>query len=243
MYLTLTQVEINGERQFMGVIRDPIEEKDSGKLLEQAQRMEDVGRLTGGIAHDFNNLLTETIGNIELLEMRPDDLNHDAILAEAVEAANLGAALVARLLLFSKEQTHAPAKLDLNRAVEDFRPLLQRALGAQIRIRTEPAADLDLVKADQAQVSNARDAMPREGDLTIRTQNVAMSEVNATVALGPGNHVMLSVSDTGSGMAPEVIEHLFEPFFNTKESGKVTRFSLYLPAIKAQGVRPHRAAA
>lgn len=281
MHLSVTEVEIGGERQFLGVICDLTEEKESRNQLEQAQKMEAVGRLAGGIAHDFNNLLTVIIGNIELLEMRPDDPNRDAILAEAMEAANLGAALVARLLLFSKRQTLAPEELALNRAIEDFMPLLRRALGAQIEIRTELDDDLDLVVADQAQVGNAvlnlsinaRDAMPRGGGLTIRTQNAEIPGNDVTdgqAVLRPGNYVVLSVSDTGSGMTPEVMDHLFEPFFSTKEPGngtglglpmihrwvrqsggdlmvesepgKGTVVSLYLPAIKAQGDMPPRAA-
>ena len=271
MHLTVTEVEIGGERQFLGVIRDLTEEKERHKELEQAQKMEAVGRLAGGIAHDFNNLLTVIIGNIELLGMRPNDPQRDAILAEAMEAASLGAALVARLLLFSKKQTHAPEKLALNQAVEGLLPLLQRALGAHIAIRVELSDDLDLVEADQAQVGNAvlnlsinaRDAMPRGGDLTIRTQNVTVTDGDATPALRPGSYVVLSVSDTGSGMTPDVKAHLFEPFFSTKEPGKGTGLglpmiyrwvrqsggdlivdtapgkgtlvSLYLPAINAQG--------
>lgn len=240
IHLKVTEVTINGERQFLGVIRDLTEEKENRKQLEQAQKMEIVGQLAGGIAHDFNNLLTIVIGNIELLEMRPDDPNRDDILGEALEAANLGAALIAKLLLLSKRRNLAPERLELRHVVEALEPILQRTLGEQIVIRTEMSSNVDLVLADPGQIEsavlnlaiNARDAMPQGGTLTIRAQNVKIDAGQCTddhADLAPGHYVVLSVRDTGIGMSPEVMDRVFEPFFTTKASGEGT--GLGLPTI------------
>lgn len=237
IHLKLTEFTVNAERQFLAVIRDLTEERESRKQLEHAQKMEVVGQLTGGIAHDFNNLLTVIIGNIELLEMRPDDPGRIDILAEALEAANLGTALVGKLLMFSRKQPLTPERLDLKQIVAELRPLLQRALGAQIEITTELDDDLDLVMADRGQIENAllnfavnaRDAMPKGGKLAIRTRNAIhdpAQPIDATARLAPGRYVVLSVRDTGAGMTPEVVQRVFEPFFTTKEAGRGTGLGL-----------------
>ena len=237
VHLTVAELEINAERQFLGVIRDLTEERESRKQLEQAQKMEAVGQLTGGIAHDFNNLLTVVIGNIELLEMRPDNADRDAILNEALEAANLGAALVAKLLLFSKKQTLAPEPLDVVRVLEDLWPLLKRTLGGQITITTDLDDDLKQVMADESQIQNAilnlsinaRDAMPDGGNLVITAQNLAIKKgqtLDDKARLEPGHYVTLSVRDEGEGMPPEVLDRVFEPFFTTKEVGRGTGLGL-----------------
>ncbi len=237
IHLKVKEVMIGGESQFLGVIRDMTGERESRKQLEHAQKMEVVGQLTGGIAHDFNNLLTVVIGNIELLEMRPDDPSREDILDEALEAANLGAALVSKLLMFSRKQPLAPKRLDLKHVIGELQPLLVRALGAQIEITADLDDNLDLVMADPGQIENAvlnfsingRDAMPKGGVLTIRAYN-ATNDVEHPIEdkaeLAPGDYVVLSVSDTGSGMSPEVLKQAFEPFFTTKEAGRGTGLGL-----------------
>ena len=235
--LRVSELEIKGERHFLGVIHDLTEEKENRKQLEQAQKMEVIGQLAGGIAHDFNNLLTVIIGNIELLEMRPDNPSRADILGEALEAANLGADLVAKLLLLSKKQILPPKRLNLSDAVEELHPLLRRTLGGSVEIIIELDDDLDPVLVDPGQVEsallnlsiNARDAMPQGGTLTITTANVTIdpdASFDDKPDLSPGEYVLLSVGDTGTGMTPDVIERAFEPFFTTKETGKGTGLGL-----------------
>ncbi len=236
IHLKVAELMINGERQFIGIIRDLTDETESRRRLEQAQKMEAVGQLTGGIAHDFNNLLTVIIGNIELLEMRPDNPSNKEILKEALGAANLGALLVAKLLSFSKRQPLTPEKLELSGLVKNLLPFLTRTLGAQIEIRTELDGPVDLVMADPGQIENAvlnmainaRDAMPEGGTLNIRAQNVTVEsgQKPETADLDDGDYVALSISDTGTGMPPEVLASVFEPFFTTKEQGKGTGLGL-----------------
>ncbi|MEB8386554.1 PAS domain S-box protein [Rhodobacteraceae bacterium KMM 6894] len=231
IHLSVSEVMIDDKRQFIGVIRDLTKEKESRKQLEQAQKMEAIGQLTGGIAHDFNNLLTVIIGNIELLEQRPDHPDRAAMLGEALEAANLGEALVSKLLLFSKNRNLAPKRLNLRHVVEDIQPLLLRSLGEQIEIRMDLANDLDLVFADPGQIEtavlnlaiNARDAMPHGGTLTLAARQLIHDGDKAQTNLNdlaPGRYVVLSVADTGIGMTPKVLDRAFEPFFTTKDVGK-----------------------
>lgn len=240
IHLQVSEVTIGGEKQFMGVIRDLTDDREIRNKLVQAQKMEAIGQLAGGVAHDFNNLLTVVIGNIELLQMRPDNPNREGILGEALEAANLGAALVARMLLLSKKRNLMPVPMNLGQVVEALKPILQRTLGEQIRIMTDMESDIEPVLADPGQLEsavlnlaiNARDAMPKGGGLTINAQN---TKVGATqggdepIGLVPGDYVVLSVSDTGYGMTPEVMNRALEPFFTTKEPGEGT--GLGLPMI------------
>ncbi|WP_433989402.1 Protein-glutamate methylesterase/protein-glutamine glutaminase (plasmid) [Pseudoseohaeicola sp. NH-UV-7] len=236
VHLKVAEVTIDGERQFIGIIRDLTEETESRQRLEQAQKMEAVGQLTGGIAHDFNNLLTVIIGNIELLEMRPDDPSNKEILNEALGAANLGALLVGKLLSFSKRQPLTPERLELTTLVKNLLPFLKRTLGAQIEIRTGLDGPVDPVMADPGQIENAvlnmainaRDAMPDGGTLNIRAQNVKVDadHIPEATDLADGDYVALSISDTGTGMPPEVLERVFEPFFTTKDQGKGTGLGL-----------------
>jgi len=155
IHLNVSEVIIGGERQFLGVIRDLTDEKGILKQLEQAQKMEAIGQLAGGIAHDFNNLLTVVIGNLELLELRPDDADRGEILAEALEAANLGTALVGRMLLLSKQRNLSPERLDLREMCETLKPILQRTLGERIVFTAEVGRDVDPVLADPGQVESA----------------------------------------------------------------------------------------
>ena len=237
VHLTVSELEMGASRQFLGVIRDLTAERESRKQLEQAQKLEAVGQFTGGIAHDFNNLLTVVIGNLELVEMLPDSPDRDAILDEALEAANIGAALVAKLLLFSKKQTLAPEPLNLARVIDDLSPLLQRTLGGQITLTTDLDDDLKRVMADESQIQNAmlnlsinaRDAMPDGGKLVITAQNMVLEKgqtLEDKARLVPGHYVAISVRDEGIGMSSEVLDRVFEPFFTTKEVGRGTGLGL-----------------
>ena len=205
--------------------------------LRQAQKMEAMGQLTGGVAHDFNNLLGVIVGNIDLLmdQVRGNPAQQE--LAEAaLSSAMRGAELTKRLLAFSRQQPLATKVIDLNRRLPDMITVLQRTLGESIRITPLLASGLWPARADPSQLAdallnlaiNARDAMPEGGTLTIETANTHVDEHQAALhsELRPGNYVTLSVTDTGTGMPPDVIERAIEPFFTTKEPGKGTGLGL-----------------
>ena len=211
------------------------------RILEQqyhqAQKMEAVGRLAGGIAHDFNNLLTAILGHCELLlaDRRPDAPDH-ADISEIQKAGMRAAGLTRQLLAFSRKQIIEPAIIDLNAIVTEMRPMLERLIGEDVTVVPGLASGLAPVLADRGQVEqiimnlavNARDAMPSGGTLTVVTANVDLDEHYAHTHLGakPGAYVMLAVTDTGTGMTPDVISRLFEPFFTTKEPGRGTGLGL-----------------
>ncbi|MDP6813097.1 MAG: PAS domain S-box protein [Alphaproteobacteria bacterium] len=199
--------------------------------LHQAQKMEAVGQLTGGIAHDFNNLLAVISGNLELLERRARDRSELLpFVGRALAATERGASLTGRLLAFSRNQPLTPRRIDLSQLTVGLRDMLRRTLGATIEVRIETAADLRQCEVDPVQLENAilnlainaRDAMPDGGRLTIATANAHLNadDVPDTDDVEPGHYVLLSVSDTGHGMPPELLERVFEPFFTTKEIGK-----------------------
>ncbi len=207
--------------------------------LRQAQKMEAVGQLTGGVAHDFNNLLQVVLGSIDLLRRRlpPDaDERTRRSLDGAAAAAKRGAALTARLLAFSRRQTLEPKPVDANKLVAGMSDLLRRSLGEAVRIETVLGGGLWRTCADPNQLENAilnlavnaRDAMPPEGGkLTVETANAHLDDRYALDAeVPPGQYVMIAVSDTGSGMSPEVASRAFEPFFTTKEVGQGTGLGL-----------------
>lgn len=196
--------------------------------------MESIGRLAGGVAHDFNNLLTVITG---YSQMMIDDLDpHDPMrgYAESVlKAGNRATVLTNQLLAFSGRQIIQPEMLDINVAVRKLDPVLRRFLSGGVNFETALAQDLGRVQADPAQVenilmnlaANARDAMPGGGTLTIETANVMLAG-SAKDDLAPGPYVMLAVRDTGTGMSPAALAHLFEPFFSTKGVGKGTGLGL-----------------
>ncbi len=214
-----------------GTVQDITERKHVEEQLLQAQKMEVVGQLTGGVAHDFNNLLTVIVGSLEFVR---DDENQTSTSRKMIElgikAAERGAALTHRLLAFSRKQTLMPTAINLNILISGMTDLLRRTMGEKIEIRTKGAADLWACQADQSQLENAflnltinaRDAMPEGGRLTIETANLTLGEeVSADQAdIEPGDYVMLGVSDSGTGIPPEALKHVFEPFFTSKEVGK-----------------------
>jgi PAS domain S-box-containing protein len=215
-------------------ISDRIEAEERRKELEghlfQAQKLEAVGQLTGGVAHDFNNLLTVIQGNLELLleELRLDQDSTDLV-DGAARAAKRGGLLTQRLLAFSRRQTLAPRRLEVDELVGNIVHLIQRTLGETIVVRTALPEGLWAIEADPSQLEsallnlaiNARDAMPRGGDLVIEARNVTLAPEDVEgEELEPGPYVRLSVSDTGSGMDSDVAKRVFEPFFTTKEVGK-----------------------
>lgn len=205
--------------------------------LRQSQKMEAIGRLAGGIAHDFNNLLTVIKGTcqLSLLDLREDDPLR-ASLKEIERSAERAADLTRQLLAFSRKQILEPQVLDLNALIKNLDKMLRRILGEDIQLVTFLDDHLGRIKIDPGQMEqviinlavNAKDAMPQGGKLTLETAHVELDEEYARkhVSVKPGSYVMLSVSDTGIGMTPEVKERIFEPFFTTKEMGKGTGLGL-----------------
>jgi PAS domain S-box-containing protein len=205
--------------------------RDSQGQLAQAQKMEAIGQLTGGVAHDFNNLLAVITGNLELLQSRlGTDSASRRYVERATRAASRGADLTHRLLAFSRRQTLVPKRIDLNDLVVSSINLFSRTLGENIAIETHLAPDVDGVMVDPAQLENAllnlavnaRDAMPEGGRLVIETRLVEldMDYARRQADVAPGIYEMVSVTDTGEGMPPEIAARAFEPFFTTKDVGK-----------------------
>jgi signal transduction histidine kinase/CheY-like chemotaxis protein len=227
------------ERQVFAEYRAEVgRREDAEARLRQSQKMEAVGQLTGGVAHDFNNLLTVVTGSLDMLRRRMEDGSaRDLRLIEnALEGAKRAATLTHHLLAFSRQQPLDPKPLDPNRLVAGMSDLFQRTLGETISIETVLAAGLWRTHADPNQLENAilnlavnaRDAMPDGGKLTIETANAALDEAYASTHadVRAGQYVMVSVSDTGIGMAREVLDRVFEPFFTTKPVGKGTGLGL-----------------
>ncbi|MGD9627888.1 MAG: PAS domain S-box protein [Pyrinomonadaceae bacterium] len=235
--ITANSFDFNGRRARLVLANDVTVRQSLEDQLRQSQKMEAVGMLAGGIAHDFNNLLTAINGYSELLKRKIDADDPRYSHAEEISRAGERAArLTAQLLAFSKKQVLQPRLIDLNVSVSEMEKMLTRLIGETIDLQIELAKDLDRVLADPSQIEqiilnlavNARDAMPDGGKLTIETSNVYLDDGYAEqqVSVQPGNFVMLCVSDSGAGMTTDVMEHIFEPFFSTKETGKGTGLGL-----------------
>jgi len=219
------------------VAEEVAERSKAEEALRQSQKMEALGQLTGGIAHDFNNMLAVILGGLNLLKRRIErgDTNLSTYIEGAMDGAQRAAALTQRLLAFSRQQPLAPEPIDANGMVADMTELLARTLGEAITIETVLAEGLWKAKADPNQLENAiinlavnaRDAMPDGGRLTIETANTFVDDAYAReFAIPPGQYVLIAVSDTGVGMARDVIAKAFDPFFTTKGVGKGTGLGL-----------------
>jgi PAS domain S-box-containing protein len=207
--------------------------------LRQSQKMEVVGQLTGGIAHDFNNLLTGILGSLDLIQRQVDPAQLpviDRYLQTAHRSATRAASLTQRLLAFARQQVLAFGRIDVADLVESMRDLVQRSVGESVTLVIELADDLWDADSDANQLEsallnlalNARDAMPEGGTLTIAASNrvVTAGEAAAIDELEPGSYVRIAVTDTGTGMSPDVVERAFEPFFTTKAVGQGTGLGL-----------------
>ena len=194
--------------------------------LRHAQKMEAIGALTGGLAHDFNNLLTIVMGNLALVEdLGPLPGEGTAMIGEALDASRRGADLVKRLLSFSRRQPLSPETYDPKHVVADMHALLSRTLGDDIELAIEFEGEDWLIEADRSELENAllnmtnnsRDAMPDGGRLTIRVEARTLGpDLPGQLDLAPGDHLVITVTDTGCGMPPDVRERAFEPFFTSK---------------------------
>ena len=206
-------------------------------LLRQSQKMGAIGQLTGGIEHDFNNMLAVVMSGLNLLQrkLKRGETDVDQFIEGAMEGAQRAAALTSCLLAFSRQQQLAPVQLDANKLVQGMFDLLSRTLGEAIRVETVLATGLWPVLADANQLEsailnlavNARDAMEHGGKLTIETTNAPIDGAFAIeYAITPGEYVLLAVTDTGTGMTPDVVAKAFDPFFTTKDFGKGTGLGL-----------------
>jgi PAS domain S-box-containing protein len=232
-----TGIWSESDRQYFFIGRDITERMALESQLRQAQKMEAVGQLTGGVAHDFNNILTVIIGMTELLS---DVLGGDQKLGPIVqaidEAASRGAQLTQRMLAFARKQPLQARNIDLNEIIGRAAVMLRRTIGEDVAVKLALAEGLWPALADPAQIEdvilnlavNARDAMPNGGQLVIETSNIYLDEQYAAqnLEVAAGDYVSVVVTDSGTGMPPEVVERVFEPFFTTKEVGRGTGLGL-----------------
>jgi two-component system cell cycle sensor histidine kinase/response regulator CckA len=237
---TLIDVEISagrivweGRDAALVVSRDVTERRRMEERLVESEKLEAIGRLAGGVAHDFNNLLTVISGYAEVLR---DDVGERDSLTQIERAAEQASSLTRQLLAFSRRQVLNPEPVDVNEIVLQMQSMLERIIGDDVRVAISLAPGIASVEADRAQIerivlnlaANARDAMPHGGQLTIETALVELDDdYEATHGdVEPGPHVLLAMSDTGTGMSEQVRRHLFEPFFTTKGAGEGTGLGL-----------------
>ncbi|HEY8611523.1 MAG TPA: ATP-binding protein, partial [Roseomonas sp.] len=223
------QVGYDGEGRpvrMAGVVMDTTDRRFTEDALHQAQKMEAIGQLTGGVAHDFNNLLTVIVGGLDLMLRRPEQAERVTRLATAaMTAARRGEQLTQQLLAFSRRQMLRPQTLNPNRVLEEFEGLARRAVGEAVILRFEMDPDVHPIRIDPAQfesavlnlIVNARDAMPDGGIITVASRN---AQPTSDRDLPAGDYVVVSVTDTGSGIDAQTLLRAFEPFFTTKEIGK-----------------------
>ena len=228
----LREAEMRGQQRRAQLALQQREEQ-----LRQSQKMEAIGRLAAGTAHDFKNVLAVILGHSELL-MREKDFNaaQRAKIEKIQHAADQARTLLVQLLAFSRKQELNPQPLNLSTTVSAMKPMLEPMLGSSIQFVVLPEPDVGLCEVDANSIEqviinlviNARDAMPNGGTVTVGTANLAITPENATHhdGLPHGDYILLTVTDSGTGMTEETRQHLFEPFFTTKEPGKGTGLGL-----------------
>jgi len=250
MHIGIGEMYIRGKLSFIGSVTDLTNIKELEGRLLQSQRMEAVGQLTGGIAHDFNNLLAVIQSNVDVLEIRLPKSETIAARAAAIKmAVDRGASLTNRLLAFSRQQELMATSTDVLSLVKSLEDMLRRSLGETIDISIMSASNLWNASIDEHQFENAllnlsinaRDSMSDGGKLTIHTSNVTIDAINADMDedLKSGDYVLVSVTDTGDGIPPTVLNKVFEPFFTTKEVGLGTGLGLSMVYGFAKQSRGH----
>ena len=235
--LTIATARGLGEAAVLLSLKDNSEESRLKRQVAQATKMQAVGQLAGGVAHDFNNILTAIIGHCDLMMMRhtPGDSDYDDI-QQIKHNSNRAASLTRQLLAFSRQQTLRPQVLQLPDVISEISNLLKRLLGETVKLEVKHGRNLGPVRADPGQLEqvivnlavNARDAMASGGILTLQTYAVSAAEARRidSDVLPAADYTVLGVSDTGSGIAPDILGKIFEPFFTTKEVGKGTGLGL-----------------
>lgn len=234
--LAVGEAAFGKNRIFTGFIRDLTTRMKLEEQLRQSQKMEAIGQLTGGLAHDFNNLLTVISGNLEMLERRLTDPEQRDMLTEAQDATEIGARLTGRLLAFGRRQPLEPKPIDLGALLTGMGDLLRHSLGEPIRLEMRLTPGLPAMLADPGEVENvllnlainARDAMPEGGNFIVETESehIGPADAQGFANVPYGDYVVLSVTDSGMGMSPEVQQRVFEPFFTTKSAGQGTGLGL-----------------
>ncbi|MEM7211530.1 MAG: ATP-binding protein [Pseudomonadota bacterium] len=235
--VSLTHMVLQGQPSMMAVLTDASELRMLEDKFAQSQKMEAVGKLAGGVAHDFNNVLTAISGNCDLLLLRKDASHPDFNdLTQIKQNSNRAVTLVRQLLAFSRKQTLQPKLLSVQDVVSDTLYLLDRLIGENITLSLDHGRDLGSVRADHQQleqaimnlVVNARDAMPDGGSIVIATENkrIIEDEKHLGVSVPPGDYIVISVSDNGTGIDPQVMDKVFDPFFTTKAVGEGTGLGL-----------------
>ncbi|MBG1231121.1 hybrid sensor histidine kinase/response regulator [Aestuariivirga litoralis] len=235
--LVLVRNQAGWPKSLIVEVTETQEKRETERRLQRAQKMEAIGQLTGGLAHDFNNLLTIMTGNLQLIESKSglDEVSARR-LQESLEAARRGSELSKQLLAVARKQELAPKDVEINALVKGMAPLLARSLGEQIELKVttmtgEPTALIDASLLENAILNltiNARDAMPQGGQIVIETVAVELDHYYARshAEVTPGPYVMVAVSDSGTGMPPEILEKVFQPFFTTKPEGEGTGLGL-----------------
>ncbi len=237
LQVTLSRVVEDGRPGLVAVLSDATQLKTLEAQFVQSQKMQAIGQLAGGVAHDFNNLLTAISGHCDLLMLRHDKGDPDyADLDQISQNANRAASLVGQLLAFSRKQTLKPRIIDLRDTLSDLTHLLNRLVGEKVSLTLRHDPDLRLIRADKRQleqvimnlVVNARDAMPGGGEIRIETENCRLSDElkRDRAAIAVGDYVVVRVIDEGTGIAPDKLSKIFEPFYTTKRTGEGTGLGL-----------------
>lgn len=235
LYLSLTEVTYDDSHGFVAMIHDLTERNKYLEEIHQAQKMEALGQLTGGLAHDFNNLLTVILGDLEMLHNSVSSREGKELLDDAIMNVDFGAQLIERLLAFGRRQSLSPKIININRLLSVMYNMLRRTIGEDIDIEEDfteriwpVCADLGLVENVILNLAfNARDALPGGGRIILKTENYIADPVKKTFPdLAEGSYVKFSVCDNGTGMSPQILKRICEPFFTTKAAGSGTGLGL-----------------